>query len=278
MFALLLALAGAFTVTRVVAAQKAPSVPGNIPPEGTIVVCPSEISPGNYGEWATPCDVQTYSGPTPPEPWGGAGCSGVDADGKSTNVCRILPDGTPLYQYAVDGVSYSDRQPGVYQTFFAGVPLDVPPLLETGGAGWTPGTSSNPIMAKGVAASDISSSPAPFAWHAPSTSSAGFRDPATGHAYPQQLVGGKFVSKELEPYYRPQWGIPYRPKPWRIGDPLAFINSIQKFACNALGTGLTVSSGLLSSEVASGLVPGGKSAVNAANKVATGFYNSICAE
>jgi len=288
MFALLLALAGVFTVSKVVAAQTptgGPSVVGNVPPKGYSVSCPTELTPGNWAEWATPCDVQTYSGPPPPEPWGGQGCPGLDADGKQSNICRILPDGTPLYEYAIDGIPYSERQPGVVQTYFAGVPLDFPPLLDTGAVGWVSGTTGNPIWQKGVAATDISKSPAPFAWHKPTKNSAGFLDPSSGHVYPSKWVvdkdhwaGGYLSSPEIPLHYSPARGVPYKRNHFRIGDALNFVNSIKKFACSSLSTGLTVSSGILSSDVATGLVPGGKTAVDAAHKVAKGFYTSICSE
>lgn len=281
MFTVILFLAGAFTVQRVVAARQAAPGGGaatNVPPAGFEVSCPSEISPGNYGEWATPCDVQTYSGPEPPEPWGGQGCAGAGADGKPSQICRILPDGTPLYEYAIDGIPYAEREPGVYQTYFAGVPLDFPPRLKNGMVGWAQGTSGDPVWQKGVAATDISNSPAPFVWHEPSTSPAGFLNPDSGHVYPMQLVDGKWrQSKSVGPYYRPQHGFPYVPKPFKLGDTLNFINSLQKFACTALSTGLTVGSSILKSDVAKGLLP--KSAAvsaNAAHKVATGFYESAC--
>ena len=301
MFAILLALAGVFTVTRVLAPKPAGSggTPGLVvgtqaPPEGYEVVCPTEISPGNYGEWATPCDVQAYSGPLPPQPWGGS-CSGVDAGGQNSTICRILPDGTPLYEYAIDGIAYADRSPGVYQTYFAGVPLDFPPKTETGMPGWSSVGGGKPVWQKGVAATDISQSPAPYAWHKKSDLSSGFLNPATGTGYSEVEVdceweydsnpygsgsschgGKKSVPPKIGPYYRPVQGIPYVPKPFKLGDLVSFVNDVKKWSCNALSSGLTVSSGILKSDVAGGVPSSVKETAEGAQAVATGFYNKVC--
>jgi len=154
--------------------------------------------------------------------------------------------------------------------------LDFPPKTDLGLPGWTSGTSGNTVWAKGVAATDISKSPAPFAWQQPSTSSAGFLNPSSGHAYGTKIVDGKLHTQSIGPYYRPQQGLPYVPQPFQLGDALNFINNLQKFACSALSTGLTVGSSILKSDVAGVLPKSAAATANAAHKVATGFYETAC--
>ena len=203
--------------------------------------------------------------------------------------------GSKLYEYAIDRIAYADRSPGVYQTYFAGVPLDFPPKTETGMPGWSSVGGGKPVWQKGVAATDISQSPAPYAWHKKSDLSSGFLNPATGTGYSEVEVdceweydsnpygsgsschgGKKSVPPKIGPYYRPVQGIPYVPKPFKLGDLVSFVNDVKKWSCNALSSGLTVSSGILKSDVAGGVPSSVKEPAEGAQAVATGFYNKVC--
>ena len=208
------------------------------PPEGFIVTCPTEISPGNWSDWTQACDTQLYSGVELPVPAGFLTCTGIDPSGKTTTDCRILPDGTPLYEYAADGIPWDERGHVPVQTYFAGQALDKPstafPVWNTPGA-WPARDHRD----------DITGSPAPFAWH----------DFSQG--------GG---GQPSGPGYYPIQGVPYVPRPWleRSG-----LNDLKNFACSALKTGLTIGGPALEIVGKANPMPG-------ASKLATSFYEKAC--
>jgi hypothetical protein len=209
------------------------------PPPGFQVSCPTEVAPGSWSDWTAPCDTQLYSGVELPVPAGFYGCAGLDHTGQKSEVCRILPDGTPLYEYALDGIPWNERTRAPVQTYFAGLPLTHPlkvPTTWLGDTAWPAHTHRK----------DIVGSPAPFAWHDYT---------ATG--------GGYGVDKKG---FYPMQGIPYVPKPFaeRLG-----LNDLKSFACNALKTGLTIGGPALE-------LVGTKAAMPGASKLATTFYAKAC--
>lgn len=207
------------------------------------MVCPTQVTPptalnphGGWSEWSEPCDVQLYSGAELPEPAGFYRCHGVDAHG-TTDVCRILPDGTPLYEYALDGIPWDERGAAPVQTYFAGLPLTHPaeiPKTWIGGGAW-PAHNYRP---------DITGTPAPYAWH------------------DYRKTGGGYGTDKLG--YYPVQGVPRAPTSFweRSG-----LSSLANYACAAISTGLSIGGPAL--EITGGAGAG-------ANKLATTFYKKVC--
>ena len=277
---LLVLLAGsAAVVVRNRAVAAAQTGGKSAPPQGVVVVCPSRL-PGvpsyapphtAYGDWSTPCDVQEVAN-TPPIPWAGSfdNCGSA----KDPGPCRVLPDGTPLYEYEPSGLTAktanlakADNAPPVTQTYFAGVPLDWPPLLNTGMPAYsfipTPGLN----VAAGIGSTLYKSSPAPYAWWSGSDAY-GRSKLSPADVYKSQISQIYACQNAINPYpdnvAAPERLIPApKPESLAIG---GVINSLRTFACNALGRGLSVAA------------PARDIIGDKPVKLATNFYKKACGD
>ena len=257
---------------------------GQKPPSNVEVVCPSRL-PGlplwadpatAYGDWSQPCDVQLVSS-QPPMPFSGVWNCGTVAE---PQVCRVLPDGTPLYEYEPSGLTTSTafdalpaNAPKTVQTWFAGVPLDWPPVQASGMPAYTYLPQPDSAVPSGIGSTLYDASPAPYAWTAGSTA------PGRAKLSPANLFDDSRAEiyanmNQVDPYpdnvYVPERLVP-APKPSSsLG--VDFINSITSFACTAVGSGLNLAGPSVE------LLGKGTPWLKTANKLGTGFYMKLCGE
>ena len=261
---------GAFAVVRARApgAAGAGGASSRVSAGDFTVVCPTRLdhlpahapAASAYGEWTQPCDDQTVAN-TPPAPF---------FEDCGPRGCHVLPDGTPLYQYTLDGTTSASigqefaagTRGGVFtQTYFAGVPLEYPPLNQWGGP-WYGSTAGTPGQGRpsGIAALNITNSPAPYAWRKGTATVFGAvggigsvttTDSFTGkkttrmssaHEHTMQQIdaamGGKLPAATWLPV-DPSFDAPAVTRAW-APDLTDFVNNIGKYACQALATGLKV--------------------------------------
>lgn len=222
---------------------------GGIPAGDFTVLCPSRIpglpdhAPAStaFGDWTEPCDSQMIVN-TPPVPF---------YEGCGPRGCHVLPDGTALYQYTLDGTTSASVKQAVdatgvgpggtvfKQTYFAGVPLDYPPLRATGAPFYNLAAATGGFGAPaGAAALSITNSAAPYAWRR-STATVGGSIPfehdlkAIDDILPAGLPAVTWMP--VDPSLKP---ITYK-KAW-APDLSDFVNNIGNYACTALSTGLKV--------------------------------------
>jgi len=233
---------------------------GEDPPTGTTVVCPSRL-PGlpeyadprtAYGEWSTPCEVQKVV-QQPPEPY--AGCP---PDG-----CLVLPDSTPLYEYTADGSTQSQLDPGPVQTYFAGVPLDYPPVRADGGPNYSLVSKGPTSWPKGIASTYWDASPAPFAWES---------GRAPGYlGINSQNVAQAYADMSQIPPQQVWSPLTQFPPPVQTDNSLwGVINDIGSYACNAIGVGLAVSGPAVKA------VTAGTPGLSKAHQLGQQYFTKIC--
>jgi len=235
-------------------------------PSGYKVVCPSKLPnlPAHappqtaFGNWTAPCDVQKVAN-VPPPPFFGCGPLG----------CYVLPDGTPLYQYRPDGKTVADYtgekfRPSV-NTWFGGVPLNYPPVQETGVAAYSYIPQPGVPAPAGNQSTLYRESAAPYAWRTPVAPKA-YASTAKAYAALNRLPP-KLVASPINPAREP-----YVPKQGGLSDA---INSLQSFACNALTVGLSLAPHGV--ELLGAKSKFGQALVNAESQGKT-FYSQICGE
>jgi hypothetical protein len=266
-FALLALLGvGALAMAR---AQGAGSQAGGIEGDFT-VLCPSRLpslpehapAASAYGNWMEPCDDQTVVN-APPAPF---------FEGCGPRGCHVLPDGTPLYQYTLDGTTSASiaaefdagtRSNVFTQTWFAGVPLEYPPLRPGGGPWYSMASTKKGLGApSGIAALNISNTPAPYAWKKSTAAVDGAvggigsvttKDAFTGETrtvesdsfdHTMQQIDAALPAGLPAVTWRPvdpSYDAPSVARAWAPDIDLQnFVNNIGTYACTALSTGLKV--------------------------------------